>query len=111
MLIDGTKSSNHSIFDCPKGAVVNGGTFFAVGNSTLSKALNSSSSQKSLFFKATSEQATETTVKIENASGKTLYEHKATRKYQCVIYSAPQLTSGTYTVYRDSVKLGTCKVD
>lgn len=111
MVIDGPKTSNHGIFDCGKGAVVNGGTFFAVGSSAMAKPLNSSGSQNALFYKAASEQATETTVKIQNASGKTMYQHKVTRKYQSVIYSAPDLAKGNYSVYRDSVKLGTCKVD
>lgn len=111
MVIDGPKSSNHAIFDCTRGAVVNGGTFFAVGSSAITKSLGSSGSQKALFYKAPSEQETDTAVKILNASGKTMYQHKVTRKYQCVIYSAPDLVKGNYSIYCDSVKLGICKVD
>lgn len=111
MVIDGPKSSNRSMFDCAKGAVVNGGTFFAVGSSPLAKSLGSSSSQNTLFYKAPSEQETDTTVKIMNTAGKTVYQHKVTRKYQCVVYSAPELGKGNYSVYCDSVKLGNCKVD
>lgn len=110
MVIDGTKSSNHSIFDCPKGAVVNGGVFFAVGNAALSKPLSGSGTQKSLFFKASTEQPTDTVVKIEDSSGKTKYQHKATRKYQCVIFSAPSLSAGNYNIYQGNIKLGTTKV-
>ncbi len=111
MVIDGTKSVNHSIFDCPKGATVNGGTFFAVGNSTRTKPLSTASTQKTLYFKAGTEQETETTVTIENSSGKQMFEHKATRKYQCVLYSSPELKADTYTIFKDKTKLGTTTVE
>lgn len=111
MVIDGPKSNNHAIFDCLKGTMVSGGTFFAVGSSAMAKPLGTSGGQKALFYKAGSQQNTDTTVRLENPSGNTIYQHKATRKYQAVIYSAPNLEKGTYSVYCNSSKLGTCKVD
>lgn len=111
LVIDGPKSSNHGIFDCKKGTAVAGGTFFAVGSSAMAKPLGTSGSQKALFYKADTQQATDTTVKIQNAAGKTVYQHKVTRKYQTVLYSSPDLEIGSYAIYCGSSKLGNCRVD
>lgn len=111
MVIDGPKSSNHGIFDCTKGTTISGGTFFAVGSSAMAKRPGTSGSQKALFYKANAEQNADTTVRVENQSGTTVYQHKTTRKYQAVIYSAPNLAKGTYSIYCNSSKLGTCKID
>ena len=110
LVIDGPKSLNHKIIDCTKGATIHGGTFFGVGSNTMTSGFGSGSGQKSLFYKAISEQQTDTTVKIYNPSGTEIYSHKVTRKYQCVMYSAPNLSAGNYTVYCNATKLGTCNV-
>lgn len=111
LTIDGPKSENHAIFACTKGTTVNGGTLFAVGSSAMAKEMGSSSRQKSLFYKYSQEQAADTTVKLLNSSDKVLFQHKTTRKYQCVVYSAPDLSSGTYSVYCNSTRIAECRVD
>ncbi len=103
MIVDGPKSENHASMDCGKGYFLNGGTFLAVGSATLIKAPASGSKKKFIFYNLPAEQTTETTVKIVNSDNKKLIEHTTTRKYQNVIFSAPELPSGTYYIYANAV--------
>lgn len=103
MIVDGPKSENHASMDCGKGYFLHGGTFLAVGSSTRIKAPASGSKKKFIFYNLPAEQATETTVKIVDSNNKKLIEHTTTRKFQNVIFSAPELSNGTYYIYSNAV--------
>ncbi len=110
-IVDGPKSTNHASMDCGGGYVLNGGTFFAVGSSSLIQAPASGSKQKFICYKFAVEQPTESKVAIRSSAGKNLVEHTTTRKFQHVIFSAPSLSKGTYGIFSGSTHITDYTVD
>ncbi len=110
-VLDGPKSENHASLTCEGGYFINGGTFLAVGSSTLIKAPATSSKQKFIFYKHNVELPTESRLFIRSSAGKNLIDHTSTRKFQNVIFSSPDLKSGKYGILIGATHLTDVTVD
>lgn len=110
-VIDGPKSTNHASLTCEKGYYLNGGTFLALGSSSLIKAPASDSKNKFIFYKYAAQQADETKVQIKTSGGKSLFDHVAARKFQNIIFSSPNLSSGNYGIFSNSVRVANYTLD
>jgi len=100
----------------PNGAVdygsgkfkLTGGTIVAVGSADMPQAPTPElSTQHSVLVNFRSSQSEYTLVNIQTASGETVLTFRPAKPYQSILFSSPELTTGSYVVYLGGTSTGT----
>lgn len=104
VIVYGPTSNANGALDYDGGFELTGGTLLAVGSSGMAQSV-SSSSQTVLAFSA--EVALDSSLSITDSANKAILTVQAPRAYSTVIYTSPELESGTvYKVIVDGSELG-----
>ncbi len=107
IIVNGPTGSGNGALDYDASFVQNGGTLIAVGSSGMLQAPGSSSSQKSIALVFRSTRSAGSICHIENTDGDVLFTFKSAKNYQSLVYSSPDLVSGTsYNVYSGGTASG-----
>lgn len=108
LIVNGPLSSANSAIDYGGGSfTISGGTLVAVGSVGMAQSPSASSSQYSANLVFGSQQSADVLVNIQSASGEDLLTFCPTKTYQSLVFSSPELTAGTYTVYVGGSSTGT----
>ncbi|HCX20477.1 MAG TPA: hypothetical protein DHN29_01090 [Cytophagales bacterium] len=100
VIVYGPTSNGNGALDYDGSFKISGGTLLAVGSSGMAQMPGSSSSQNSLKITFNSSISTETTLRLESSSGSALFTFTAPKKLQSLVFSSPDLESGSYTLYK-----------
>lgn len=85
-----------------------GGTIVAVGSADMPQAPTPElSTQYSVLVNLRSPQSAYTLVNIQTASGETVLTFRPTKTYQSIVFSSPELATGSYKVYLGGSSTGT----
>jgi hypothetical protein len=84
-----------------------GGTLVAVGSSGMAQGPSASSTQYSVLLNFNSSQSANTLVNIQTASGETVLTFSPTKTYQSMVFSSPELATGSYDLYLGGNSTGT----
>lgn len=111
VFVDGPSDGGNGSIDSDTGLYINGGYVVAVGSSAwINEATpKTTSSQYSLVY-AGNTIAAGTTLTLKDASGNTIVSFKTAKSSSSVVVSAPEITTGTYTLYAGSRTLATFNV-
>jgi hypothetical protein len=109
LIINGPLSNMNSAIDYGGGSfTISGGTLVAVGSAGMAQSPSTSSSQHSANLVFGSQQSANILVNIQSASGEVLLTFCPTKTYQSLVFSSPDLTTGTtYSVYLGGSSTGT----
>ena len=85
-----------------------GGTIVAVGSADMPQAPTPElSTQYSVLVNLRSSQPANKLVNIQTASGETVLTFRPTKAYQSILFSSPELATGSYNVYLGGTSTGT----
>jgi len=84
-----------------------GGILVAVGMSDMAQGPSTSSTQYSVLVNFRSPQSANTLVNIQTASGETVLTFSPTKTYQSIVFSSPELATGSYDLYLGGNSTGT----
>jgi hypothetical protein len=108
LIINGPLSNMNSAIDYGEGSfTITGGTLVAVGSAGMAQSPGASSTQYSANLVFGTQQSANVLVDIQSASGEDLLTFCPTKTYQSLVFSSPELTAGTYTVYLGGSSTGT----
>jgi hypothetical protein len=108
LIINGPLSNMNSAIDYGGGSfTISGGTLVAVGSAGMAQSPGASSTQYSANLVFGTQQSANILVNIQSASGEDLLTFCPTKTYQSLVFSSPELTAGTYTVYLGGSSTGT----
>lgn len=111
IFVDGPSDNGNGSIDSETGLYINGGYVVAVGSSAwINEATpKTTSSQYSLVY-AGNTIAAGTTLTLKDQSGNTIVSFKTAKSSSSVVISAPEITTGTYTLYAGGNTLATFSV-
>ena len=110
VLVNGPTAQNNGALDYDRSFTLTGGFLVAVGSSGMAQAPGSTSTQNSVLVRFSSTQSAGTLVNITASNGDELLTFKPAKNYQSLVFSSPELQSGTsYTVYYGGSHSGTEK--
>ena len=101
VIVDGPSNGGNAPLDYDSKGVITGGTVFVTGDSGMFQALNDSgSTQNSIVYYLSENQAAGTKVVVTDSAGNVLYDNDSTtQSFNTVLFSAADLKSGeSYTV-------------
>jgi hypothetical protein len=99
LIINGPIANNNGALDFGTFKIT-GGFLLAVGSSGMAQAPSTSSTQESVLLRFESSIQDGTLVNIQNSNGKELFSFIATKRYQSMAFSSPDLLKGvTYNFY------------
>ena len=110
-LVHGPTSNNNGAFD--KGdfgnyyIAINGGIVAAAGSSGMAIGADSVSTQYSVLVKLTSEQQANKIFHIETSGGTEVLTFAPSKKYQSVVFSTPDLATGSHKIFLGGSSTGT----
>lgn len=84
-----------------------GGTLVAVGSSDMVQGPSSSSTQNSVIVTFNSSQSSSTLVNIQTASGEEVLTFSPTKTYESIVFSSPELETGSYNLFLGGSSTGT----
>ena len=84
-----------------------GGLLVAVGSSDMAQGPSTSSTQYSVLVNFLSPRSANTSVNIQTASGETVLTFSPTKSYQSIVFSSPELATGSYDLYLGGSSTGT----
>jgi hypothetical protein len=84
-----------------------GGILVAVGSSDMAQGPSASSTQYSVLVNFNSPQSANRLVNIQTASGESVLTFSPTKAYQSIVFSSPELTTGSYDLYLGGNSTGT----
>ncbi len=100
VLINGPIANNNGALDYFGSFKITGGLLVAVGSAGMAQAPSSDSTQYSLAHVFASPQPAGSLVHVASGDGKALLTFAATKAYQAVVFSSPELVNGaTYVIY------------
>ena len=103
LYISGSLSSANSAIDYDSSFNMSGGVLAAAGATGMAQAPDSSSSQPSVFLYFTSTQEAGSAYLLTNASGTVLLSYTPGKEFQCIVFSAPELSVGSsYSIYEST---------
>jgi hypothetical protein len=95
----GASNDGDSAIDYETSAEISGGTLIAVGMSGMAESFEDTSSQCSILYDTSSQGNSGTEIKLTDSDGNTILSTTAVKKFDCVIFSSPDITSsGKYNV-------------
>jgi hypothetical protein len=99
LLVNGPTENMNGALDYDGGFSMSGGFLAAAGSAGMAQAPDGSSSQNALLINFTGTLPAGTLVNIKNSAGEDILTFAATKQYQSLAFSSPELVSGeTYTV-------------
>jgi hypothetical protein len=108
LIINGPIYDMNAAIDYGGGAfTMTGGTLVAVGSAGMAQAPGASSTQYSANIRFGSVQSANVLVNIQTVSGEEILTFCPTKTYQSLVFSSPELTTGTYNVYVGGSSTGT----
>ncbi len=106
ILVSGPTDSGNGAIDYNVAAEINGGVFIAAGSAGMMQNFSQAGQGALLYFSASAISGG-TGVSIVDKDGKVVASFTPAKNYQCVLFSAPSLTSGqSYTVYTGAAVSG-----
>lgn len=107
VIVVGPTSNSNGALDYLGEFDISGGLLVAVGSSGMAQAPSGSSSQNSLIYNYTSTQPAGTAFHIEREDGEEILTFVPWREYASVVFSSPELESGTsYTIFSGGSSTG-----
>lgn len=111
VFVDGPTGSGDASIDADGKILINGGYVVAVGSSgMLQEAIPDTSSSQYTIVYAGSTIAAGTTLTLKDSSGKTVVSFKTGKTAQSAVISAPEISTGSYTLYAENNALATFTV-
>jgi hypothetical protein len=108
VIVSGPTNSGNGSLDYMGTFQVTGGFLLAVGSSGMAQAPDTSSTQYAVMVNFASTLAAGTLIHIEDASGNDILTFAASKTFQSVVLSSPELQKGqSYTVYTGGSATGT----
>ena len=95
LYISGSLSSGNGAIDYDSSFNMSGGVLAAAGATGMAQAPDSSSSQPSVFLYFASTQVAGSTYLLTNDSGTVLLSYAPGKEFQCIVFSAPELSAGS----------------
>ncbi|MFZ1290879.1 MAG: carbohydrate-binding domain-containing protein [Melioribacteraceae bacterium] len=100
VVVHGPTSNNNGAIDYDGVFKISGGFIIAAGSSGMAQTPGTSSTQNSLLLNFTSTISAGTLFNIQTNAGSELITFKPIKNYQSIVFSSPNLTTGTtYNVY------------
>jgi hypothetical protein len=100
VIVYGPTNQGNGALDYDSTFNLTGGTFVAAGSAGMAMAPSTSSTQNSVMVNLTSAQPAGTLFHIQNSAGEDVLTLAPVKDYQSVVFSSPELTSGTsYDIY------------
>ena len=107
VLVNGPTESMNSALDYMDTFNISGGTLIAAGSAGMAMGLSESSTQNSLLLNFDTRLPANTTFHIEDESGNSLLTFTPAKDYQSVVFSSPDLVTGSdYTIYTGGAATG-----
>lgn len=111
VFVDGPTGSGDASIDADGKIFINGGYVVAVGSSgMLQEAIPDTASSQYTIVYAGSTISAGTTLTLKDSSGNTIVSFKTGKTSQSAVISAPEIGTGTYTLYAGSTALATFTV-
>ncbi|MFZ7138528.1 MAG: carbohydrate-binding domain-containing protein [archaeon] len=108
LIINGPLSNADAAIDYGGGSfTITGGTLVAVGSAGMAQAPSASSTQYYANLRFGSTQYADTLVNVQTDSGEDVLTFCPTKTYQSLVFSTPELATGSYTVYVGGSSTGT----
>jgi hypothetical protein len=85
---------------------ITGGTIIAVGSSGMAQGPSAISTQYSVLVNLNSPQ-TPRLINLQKASGEVIFTFSPTKTFQSIVFSSPQLATGSYNLYLGGSSTGT----
>ena len=99
VIVTGPVDNMNAALDYGSGSFkITGGTLIAVGSSGMAQGPSSISTQYSVLVNLNSQQ-TPRLISLQKASGEVVFTFSATKRFQSIVYSSPQLATGSYNLY------------
>ena len=100
LIVDGPSSNMNGALDYDRSFAMNGGFLLGTGSSGMAQAPGTGSGQESILVNFSSSKQAGTLVHLESGSGSDLFTFSPSKTYQSVVFSSPDLESGTsYGIY------------
>ena len=97
--VNGPTSNGDAPFDYDGSAYITGGTIIALGSSGMAQNFGTSSTQGAILVKLSSSCSMNTVVTLKDSSGNVLFTYTATKIFQSVLISTPDIKKGSsYTL-------------
>lgn len=110
VIVNGPTSSGNGALDYDRTFKITGGFFIAVGSSGMAQAPGTSSSQYSVMVTFKSTVTAGKLFNIQTSTGEEIVTFAPVKSYQCVVFSSPNLKSGSsYNVYYGGSSTGTAQ--
>ncbi len=107
VIINGPTDNMNAAIDYGSGTFkITGGTIVAVGSSGMAQGPTATSTQYSVLVNLNSPQ-TPRLINLQKASGEVLFTFSPTKTFQSVVFSSPQLATGSYNLYLGGSSTGT----
>ena len=111
VFVDGPSDNGNGSIDSETGLYINGGYVVAVGSSAwINEATPKTTSAQYSVVYAGSTIAAGTTLTLKDSGGNTVVSFKTAKSSSSVVISAPEITTGTCTLYAESNTLATFNV-
>jgi hypothetical protein len=108
VIVNGPTDDGNGAIDYAGSFKITGGTLVASGSSGMAQAPDSSSTQYSVMLTYAAAQSAGTMVHVETKTGESILTFVPAKAYQSVLFSLPQIASGTgYIVYSGGSSTGT----
>lgn len=99
IIINGPTNNMNAAIDYGSGTFkITGGTIIAVGSSGMAQGPTAASTQYSVLVNLNSQQ-TPRLICLCKTSGEVVFTFSATKRFQSIVFSSPQLTTGSYDLY------------
>ncbi|MHB8088335.1 MAG: carbohydrate-binding domain-containing protein [Anaerolineaceae bacterium] len=99
VLVNGPTNDGNSALDFDSGFNISGGLLVAVGSSGMAHLLSATSTQNSVLVNLSSAQSASTLINVQNSAGESIMTFSPTKNYQSLMFSSPNLVTGSeYTV-------------
>lgn len=107
VLVNGPTGSGDGAIDYDRTFNISGGTLIAVGSANMAVAPSSTSSQRAVMVRLSAVQSAHTIVHMRDAAGTELFTYSPSKRYQSVLFSSPDLATGTpYSMYTGGSSTG-----
>ncbi len=103
LYISGPLTSANGALDYNGSFTMNGGVLVAAGSVGMAQTPDSSSAQPSVLLTFSQSQAAGSTYLLTDAAGTVLLRYTPAKDFQCIVFSAPELSQGsTYSIYQST---------
>jgi hypothetical protein len=107
VIINGPTEMMNGAIDYGSGTFkITGGTIIAVGSSGMAQGPTATSTQYSVLVNLNPQQ-TPRLINLQKASGEVVFTFRPTKTFQSIVFSSPQLATGSYNLYLGGSSTGT----